>query len=113
MSSLLQKYEDSNAPNVTDAKKQSEGRIGVNHFDEQSKYQAEFTPRTPGDTTVQLDSTDDSTNGHFSETSLSFYQEQVSRLAGMFHKHNQRDKKTHYIEQNKTTLGIANQSTPS
>ena len=113
MSSLLKKYEDSNAANVADARKQSGGGIGVNHFDEQSEFQTQFTPRTPGDSTVQLSNAGDDTRGNFSERSLSFYQEQIGKLAGMFHKHSQRDKKTHYLEQNKTTLGVANQSTPS
>jgi len=44
MSDLLNLYNDSNAARVVDARLQSEGALGVNHFDVNKTYSKGFIP---------------------------------------------------------------------
>lgn len=110
MSQLLDKYNNSVADGVVKARVQSEGQSGVNYFDRVSDFQTQFTPRTPGDKTVVQSNDADDTLGTYTDRALLYYGEQVNTLAGMWHKYNQRNRDSHYIEQNRETLGVARQS---
>lgn len=111
MSQLLDKYNASVAENVVKARVQAEGKFGVNWIDQTSEYQSQFTPRTPGDKTVAQSNESDDTFGSFTDKALLYYAKQVSTLAGMYHKYNQRARDTHYTEQNRDALGVARRST--
>jgi hypothetical protein len=110
MSNLLDKYETSVSATVADARNQSQGKIASNVFDVPDTYQTQFTTRSPGDTVVTQSPGDDDTNGTFTDRARDFYTEEIDQFGGDLHPYNQRDKKTHYVEQNNNTSGVINSS---
>ena len=96
MSDILKRYNNSTAPQVVDAHKQSAGdqTTAVNYFDMKSVYQDNFTVREKGNTTVPLSNADDDTAGNFTKDALSHYNQEVTDSAagpGRQHTHKNDD----------------------
>lgn len=111
MSDLLEKYENSSAAGVEEARKQAEAGREVNYFDRQSEYSENFTARSPGSTTIQLSNDPTTTTGQFTEGARNYYNVELNSVNEERYKRYTREKS--YIDAHKNALGSVYSSTPS
>ncbi len=115
MSDILERYNESTSVAVQAARRQAEGdkSTAVNHFDIESTYQDNFTPRDKGDVTVTLSNADGDTVGNFTKDALSHYNKEIVDLANSHHKYNRSNADSHYVNKNLNAQGTMYQHAAS
>ena len=88
-SPILDLYNSSNAPNVVNARNQSEGKLEANYFDGVARgpgnniadqIQKEFSAREPGQKKIELAIEEDATRGSWLPPAFRMYDEFLNRV---------------------------------
>ena len=100
---MLERYEESTAPIVVDARSQAAGTREVNFFDTETVYQDEFTTGAAAQGPAPV--------GNFTDDAKEHYDQEVTELANSHHKSNASNSDSHYVNKHLNAAGTIYQST--
>ena len=103
MSDMLERYEESTAPIVVDARSQAAGTREVNFFDTETVYQDEFTTGAAAQGPAPV--------GNFTADAKKHYDQEIIELSNSHHKANASNSESHYATKHENAAGIVYQST--
>mgnify|MGYP001197550388 CR=1 FL=1 len=106
MSDMLERYEESTAPIVVDARSQAAGTREVNFFDTETVYQDEFTTGAAAQGPAPV--------GNFTDDAKEHYDQEVTELSNVdlgHHTSNASNSESHYATKHENAAGIVYQST--